>query len=102
LGANLEALTGEEIVNDANSYGMPRDDEIRLAMGELTADQMRTAKAAIRWALTRKCSPGPSHISVSRSLAERTEAMFRSVDPQGVIAQEWSDALSATNRDGEK
>jgi hypothetical protein len=32
-------------------------------------------------------------ISVSRSLAERTEAMFRSVDPQGGIAQEWKEAL---------
>ena len=32
---------------------MPRNDEIRLAMGEMTADQMRTAKAAIRWILTR-------------------------------------------------
>lgn len=28
-------------------------------------------------------------VTVSRSLAERTEAMFRSVDPEGGIAQEW-------------
>ena len=32
---------------------MPKDDEIRLAMGEMTADQMRTARAAVRWALSR-------------------------------------------------
>jgi hypothetical protein len=33
-------------------------------------------------------------VSVPRSLAERTEAMFRSVDPDGAIAQEWKRALA--------
>ena len=32
-------------------------------------------------------------IRVPRSLAERTEAMFRSVDPAGGIAQEWKEAI---------
>jgi hypothetical protein len=32
-------------------------------------------------------------VSVPRSLAERTEAMFRSVDPEGCIAQEWKDVI---------
>jgi hypothetical protein len=34
-------------------------------------------------------------VKVPISLAERTEAMFRSVDPDGVIAQEWKDVLAA-------
>lgn len=34
-----------------------------------------------------------SELTVSRSLAERTEAMFRSVDPTGQLAVEWADAL---------
>jgi hypothetical protein len=38
---------------------IPRDDEIRLVMGELTADQMRTARAAIRWILNR-AAPEPA------------------------------------------
>lgn len=33
-------------------------------------------------------------VSVPRSLAERSEAMFRSVDPEGCIAQEWKSALA--------
>ena len=37
---------------------------------------------------------GGASVAVPRSLAERTEAMFRSVDPDGVIAQEWKRALS--------
>jgi hypothetical protein len=32
-------------------------------------------------------------VSVPRSLAERTEAMFRFVDPEGCIAQEWKDVI---------
>jgi len=33
-------------------------------------------------------------VMVPRSLAERTEATFRSVDPDGWIAQEWLDVLT--------
>lgn len=32
----------------------------------------------------------PNTVPVPRSLVERTEAMFRSVDPAGAIAQEWA------------
>ena len=34
-------------------------------------------------------------LTVSRSLAERTEAMFRSIDPAGQLAVEWKAALTA-------
>ena len=34
-------------------------------------------------------------VRVPKSLAERTEAMFRSVDPQGILALEWKVALAA-------
>ncbi len=35
------------------------------------------------------------YVLVPRSLAERSEAMFRSVDPTGGIAHEWKRALQA-------
>ena len=37
---------------------------------------------------------GADMVVVPRSLAERSEAMFRSVDPWGSIAQEWKLALA--------
>jgi hypothetical protein len=40
-------------------------------------------------------------VSVPRSLAERTEAMFRSVDPDGAIAQEWKRALATPSENAE-
>ena len=52
---------------------MPRDDEIRLAMGELTADQMRTAKAAIRRATNRALSAAKAEI-VAAKFASLEEA----------------------------
>jgi hypothetical protein len=32
-------------------------------------------------------------VTISRSLAERTEALFRSVDPNSYISMEWTEAL---------
>ena len=41
-------------------------------------------------------------LAVPRSLAERTEAMFRSVDPSGGIAQEWKEVLERAQNAGVK
>lgn len=41
----------------------------------------------------------PDSVVVPRSLAERTEAMFRSVDPKGCIAQEWLVVLAAAKEE---
>jgi len=40
--------------------------------------------------------PAPGCVSVPLGLAERTEAMFRSVDPAGNLAQEWKRLLAAS------
>lgn len=41
--------------------------------------------------------PNSQPIHVPRSLAERTEAMFRSVDPTGQLAVEWKQALQQSS-----
>ena len=52
--------------------------------------------------LARSATPTTDHnaVFVPQSLAERTEAMFRSVDPTGSIAQEWKQVLAGSDSRG--
>lgn len=49
--AELEAARPEVVPT------MPRSEEIRLACGELTAGEMRTAKAVLQWFISTRCQP---------------------------------------------
>lgn len=53
------------------------------------------ATAAYLFDAIRALKPRTDMVCVPPSLAERTEAMFRSVDPKGVISQQWTELLAA-------
>ena len=42
---------------------MPRNDEIRLACGELTAQEMRTAKAVLQWFIDTRCNEAEERLA---------------------------------------
>lgn len=65
------------------------------AQGQLrNADKMDGGIQELCDLALKGCAPPEvACMRIPRSLAERTEAMFRSVDPQGFIALEWANAL---------
>ena len=82
-------------------------EQLRVRLPAFAAEgcQMESSKVAWRQMIESLCdlalkglntpaSATHDTVSVPRSLAERSEAMFRSVDPEGCIAQEWKSALA--------
>lgn len=65
--------------------------KLQIFKADLFPDQAADQCAAAIRAL----KPRTDMVSVPIALAERTEAMFRSVDPEGVIAQQWTALLAA-------
>lgn len=61
-------------------------------MRQINADEMARIVAALKAFAS---SERADTVAVRRSLAERTEAMFRSVDPTGQLAVEWKQTLQS-------
>ena len=80
-GAGVSEERIREIAADALGPGFKEGDYRRVQVG-------------IHFALSER-GEREGFVSVPRSTAERTEAMFRSVAPQGAIALEWKAILAA-------
>lgn len=77
-------------VNEAMRLALERADGcIRGLIAKTPVRDVSETLAEIESALRSAPSAIRESVTVPRNLAERTEAMFRSVDPQGSIAQEW-------------